>query len=197
MEGTTTELTAGQVRESVNRKMDFKVLDFVCVPIIILDDVKKVIYANQPFADLLKINRSQIVGKLLSSLVQYNEHDIVRKTEGEYTCLELWAELGGEKHYLEIREQDIVDVQGKVKGHLQVIIDSTDQKKALFEINDLLNKAKAGDLNSRIELNVKGDYKELVSSFNQLLDAVIKPIKEAQQVLLELAKGNLSVRVGR
>ena len=49
----------------------------------------------------------------------------------------------------------------------------------MFEINDLLNKAKAGDLNSRIELNVKGDYKELVSSFNQLLDAVIKPIQRS------------------
>ena len=39
--------------------------------------------------------------------------------------------IGGEKHYLEIREQDIVDVQGKVKGHLQVIIDSDGPKEGV------------------------------------------------------------------
>jgi methyl-accepting chemotaxis protein len=50
-----------------------------------------------------------------------------------------------------------------------------------------------GDLNHRgDETKVPGEYAKVIAGFNQTLDAVINPIKEASGTLKELAAGNLN-----
>jgi len=64
------------------------------------------------------------------------------------------------------------------------------------ELNQLTNASVEGDLTRRGDLvKFEGSYKEIVSGFNSILDAVIMPVKEGSVVLEEMASGNLTTRV--
>jgi methyl-accepting chemotaxis protein len=60
-----------------------------------------------------------------------------------------------------------------------------------------LEKAEmAGDLNYREEITkFEGGYRTIIEGFNKTLDAVLKPIQEADAVLQEVATGNLQTGV--
>jgi methyl-accepting chemotaxis protein len=64
------------------------------------------------------------------------------------------------------------------------------------EINQLIKAAVAGDLSQRGDTSkFTGDYSEMVSDINSLLEAVIEPIQEAADVLDRVAARELSARV--
>jgi methyl-accepting chemotaxis protein len=64
------------------------------------------------------------------------------------------------------------------------------------EIAELVKASISGKLDSRANgMSFQGDWKELIIGLNQLLEAVVKPIKEAGAVLKEMANGNLQLRV--
>jgi methyl-accepting chemotaxis protein len=61
---------------------------------------------------------------------------------------------------------------------------------------DLASSALKGDLKKRADADkLQGLFRKILEGFNETLDAVINPVNEAAQVLGEVAKGNLSVRV--
>ena len=70
-------------------------------------------------------------------------------------------------------------------------------------VEDLINEVKRlSDASIRGNLRLRGNadhfeggYRAIVEGFNQTLDAVIEPVNEANQVLQELAQGNLQVSV--
>jgi len=74
---------------------------------------------------------------------------------------------------------------------------STDSLKAMMADIDLLAQAAVdGKLDTRAEADKhRGDYKKIVQGVNGTLDAIIEPIKEAAEVLKEMANGNLQVMV--
>ena len=60
----------------------------------------------------------------------------------------------------------------------------------------LSNAAVAGQLSTRADATKhQGDFRKIVQGVNDCLDAVIKPVQEAADVLAELAKGDLTSRV--
>jgi methyl-accepting chemotaxis protein len=64
------------------------------------------------------------------------------------------------------------------------------------ESTGLASSALEGDLRKRADSNkVQGLFRTILEGFNDTLDAVINPVNESAQVLSEVAKGNLSVRV--
>ncbi|MCG8483278.1 MAG: methyl-accepting chemotaxis protein [Clostridia bacterium] len=69
-------------------------------------------------------------------------------------------------------------------------------KKVNTEIRTLVEKSVKGELSIRAEASeYEGDWNKLTSGINQLLEAIIEPIKEARLVLGEMSKGNLSARI--
>ena len=73
-------------------------------------------------------------------------------------------------------------------------------RDALKSINNeimlLSSQAKVGNLSQRVPLeNYKGDWTNLMSNLNELLQEIILPINEASGVLNEVSMGNFSVRV--
>lgn len=69
-------------------------------------------------------------------------------------------------------------------------------KELVADANMLSRAAIEGKLSTRADASKhKGDFRKVVEGVNQTLDAVIIPVQEASDVLLELAKGNLSARV--
>jgi len=64
------------------------------------------------------------------------------------------------------------------------------------ELKQLTKASVEGELTRRGDhAKFEGSYKEIVSGFNSILDAVIMPIKEGSVVLEEMASGNLTTRV--
>ncbi|TCL59259.1 methyl-accepting chemotaxis sensory transducer with Pas/Pac sensor [Hydrogenispora ethanolica] len=64
------------------------------------------------------------------------------------------------------------------------------------EVTRLTESAINGDLKVRGEAaRFTGGYQQIVTGFNQTLDAVIQPVNEAASVLEEIGKGNLAVQV--
>lgn len=66
----------------------------------------------------------------------------------------------------------------------------------LKETNGLIRASLEGNLSNRADTSAfVGGWHELVSGINRMLDAVILPIKEASDVLNEISRGNLDVKV--
>ncbi len=64
------------------------------------------------------------------------------------------------------------------------------------EIQSLIHNASDGNLNTRIVTsNYKGDWGKLVEGLNHIIGLVGEPLKEVNQVLSEVSKGNLAVTV--
>ncbi len=64
------------------------------------------------------------------------------------------------------------------------------------EVHSLTEATKQGKLQTRIDVtNFKGDWSNLMHGLNDVLEAVATPIKEMSDVLLAMAKGNLSTKV--
>lgn len=69
--------------------------------------------------------------------------------------------------------------------------------KALHEdINLMVESALEGNLAKRLDASgYEGDFKKIIEGINNLLNAVIQPIREAAHVMTDMAKGNLQLYV--
>jgi methyl-accepting chemotaxis protein len=67
----------------------------------------------------------------------------------------------------------------------------------IAEVERLTQAAVNGDLKARGNVErFEGGYQQIVSGFNQALDAMVEPVNEASAVLQEMAGGNLDVAMG-
>ncbi|MCP5499953.1 MAG: HAMP domain-containing protein [Leptospiraceae bacterium] len=64
------------------------------------------------------------------------------------------------------------------------------------DVNYLISEAIDGKLSARADASKhQGDFGKIVNGVNRLLDAVIDPMNEASEVLQQLSKGKLNIRV--
>ena len=69
-------------------------------------------------------------------------------------------------------------------------------EKILNDANKLIFENSEGNLNFRADSNkYYGSWKKLIEGVNSIQDAALAPVKESAEVLKELAKGNLTIRV--
>ncbi len=81
-----------------------------------------------------------------------------------------------------------------LKDNINKCIEAID--RLVKDTDALVDATVEGKLNTRADANMhKGDYAKIVSGINNTLDAVVKPIQEASEVLEEMAKGNMSAKV--
>ena len=85
--------------------------------------------------------------------------------------------------------------KGEVVGLCGVINDITEQKVVLKAVQDLVEKAKAGELSARANVAASGDYKKLVEGVNQMLDAVIGPLNVAAEYVDRISKGDIPQKI--
>lgn len=95
---------------------------------------------------------------------------------------------------------DVLDAE-KYSGDFKDIVNDVTALRLTFrtlvnESLELANAALDGDLKKRADAgSVPGLFSQILKGFNDTLDAVIDPINESAQVLSEVAKGNLNIRV--
>ncbi|MFQ5487727.1 MAG: methyl-accepting chemotaxis protein [Gammaproteobacteria bacterium] len=82
---------------------------------------------------------------------------------------------------------------GEYMGNMVEWYDITEQKDAERQIENLVVAASMGDLEQRLDTSkYEGFMKNLGDSINQMLDAVVSPIREGTRVLQALAEGDLT-----
>ncbi len=94
---------------------------------------------------------------------------------------------------LDLNANAILSESGEYIGNVVEWSDITAQKKAQNEVQRLIGAAVGGQLSERINADqFDGFFKTLSTGVNQMLDAVVTPLNEAQQVLSGLAEGDLT-----
>ncbi len=87
-------------------------------------------------------------------------------------------------------KDEVGELKESVKGIISSIL------ALVGDTHMLTEAAVAGQLSTRADLDKhKGDYRMIVEGINGTLDAVVQPIREASDVLEEMAKGNLRAQV--
>ncbi|NOY72142.1 MAG: methyl-accepting chemotaxis protein, partial [Gammaproteobacteria bacterium] len=86
-----------------------------------------------------------------------------------------------------------LDGDGNLMGNMVEWRDITEQKDAEHQMEALIEAASAGDLSKRIDSSTyDGFMKTLSDGINQMLNAVVDPIKEGTRVMQALAEGDLT-----
>ncbi len=87
----------------------------------------------------------------------------------------------------------ITGPNGEYMGNMVEWQDITEQKDAERQIENLVVAASMGDLEQRLDTSkYEGFMKNLGDGINQMLDAVVSPLREGTRVLQALAEGNLT-----
>ncbi|MFO8080927.1 MAG: methyl-accepting chemotaxis protein, partial [Armatimonadota bacterium] len=91
----------------------------------------------------------------------------------------------------------LFDEDGNPAGGMEVIVDLSEQKNAINEVNRLINAARAGELSERAQVDLvdSDDFRDLFEGLNAMLEAIIGPINEAAEVLEAAAERDLTRRV--
>lgn len=194
------EQIESNVKESLESKYKMAALDRA-EAVIEFNTDGTVITANQNFFNCLGYSLDEIKGHHHRMFA-----DPTYAASAEYQAF--WAKLnrgefdaglyrrlgkGGKEIWIQASYNPILDGDGKVSKIVMFATDITGQKQAQNEVEKLIQAAAVGNLSDRINTGrFQGSAKDLVSSFNQLLDAVATPLHEAQDVLKAMASGDLT-----
>lgn len=93
----------------------------------------------------------------------------------------------------EVNATAILDHKGNYMGNMVQWSDITEQKDAERQIQNLIDKAIAGELDARVSTEeYQGFMKILGEGVNSLMDTVVTPLKEITAVMRKVADGDLS-----
>jgi PAS domain S-box-containing protein len=188
----TMEASVAKETTPKGGKKDYSFLDLIQDPAFVVDADKKVIYANEAFADLVAKRREQAIGAPIGSLIKAEESGVDEAlATGNREHILTWAVIKEKKYFLEFEPTPLLDEKGGITGVLETIKDLTGQKLALLAVQDLVVKAKAGELSARADVKAEGDYKLLVDGVNEMLDAVIGPLNVAAEYVDRISKGDI------
>ncbi len=167
-----------------------------------------VVTANENFLKALGYTLEEIKGKHHSMFVEeaYRQSTEYKEfwaklNRGEYQAAE-YLRIGknGKQVWIQASYNPILDLNGKPVKVVKYATDITAEKNALNAmVADAIMLSKAaveGKLTTRADATRhKGDYRKVVQGVNDTLDAVIKPVQEASDVLRKIAAGDLRARV--
>lgn len=115
---------------------------------------------------------------------------------GDKSRLPARAEIKVGDLEFEVNATYVEGPDGQYMGNMVEWKDITEQKDAERQINNLIQNASEGKLDGRIDAeNYQGFLKGLGEGINQLMDAVVVPLKEGQASLSALADGDLTVNM--
>ena len=155
-----------------------------------------------PNGEILSANRN-----FLNATGYDSENDIIGKhhrifcdkeyaKSPEYT--KFWNDLGngevqsgefkritknGNELYLNASYTPVKDLNGKIVKVVKLASDVTAVKNTVAQINSVVSMASQGDLSERLDTSTaEGDYKVMGESINQLLDAIVAPLKDVKNI---------------
>lgn len=177
-------------------KKDFSVFELLEVPIFVADQAGQLVYGNEAFANLVGTKKEQLEGAPVLSLIQSETSGMQKSlATGDTTPVETWATIGDKKYFFEYRPTPTYDSKGTIRGVVETVVDRTGQMLALEAVQDLVAKAKAGELSARADIKAEGNYKLLVDGINEMLDALISPLNVAANYVDRISKGDTPEKI--
>src|SRR5512138_510080 len=173
--------------------------------VMIADAQRKVIYANEAVAHLLRQYQDEVsvaLPELEPEHLVGTSLDALREDPAQLAgLLEELDEMRqndlalGEAHFRESIAR-VDDADGELLGYVVEWRDRTPQVRVEAELGRVVEAAAAGDLSHRITLeDKKGFYLQLATQLNGLLDANASSLEQVSHVLTALADGDLTVRM--
>lgn len=150
-----------------------------------------VIGAFEVVTDLTAIKQA---AKIAEKIAVYQEKEVIQLTQRlkqmSQGDLNFSSEVGDADH-------DTVDVRNKfMEINNALALCNQSVASLITDTKTLSQAAIEGRLSFRADAaRHQGDFRKIVEGINSTLDEVIKPVQEAADVLQEMAKGNLQVRV--
>ncbi|MBW6409625.1 HAMP domain-containing methyl-accepting chemotaxis protein [Clostridium weizhouense] len=166
---------------------------------------------------------SILIGLYISGLITKPLEKVVHMIKemskghlGERLNISTYDELGEMAQVMDAfacdLQENVIDTMKRIsQGDMSIEINIKDEKdeispaldktiktiKALVEDANILSMAaKEGNLDIRSdETKHSGDFRKIVEGVNELIEAMVKPIKEVNSVMSEMSKGNLEVQV--
>lgn len=87
----------------------------------------------------------------------------------------------------------VIDETNQRLGTVVEWMDITDQLVAEDQVANLIQKASQGELNERLDVEMySGFMQNIASGVNQMLDAVVEPLREVKRVLSAMSDGDLT-----
>jgi len=145
--------------------------------------------------DLRKIfpgfDARNLVGQCIDQFHKNPVHQ--RQLLGAASNLPAKAEIEVAGLMFSVNATAITDHQGNLMGNMVEWSDITEQKDAERQIQSLIENAVQGELDTRIDAaKYQGFLKNLGVGINDLMDAVVQPMQEAQRVIKALSIGDLT-----
>jgi len=171
--------------------------------LMICDTDLEITYAN-PAVIMMMANRAEklraifpgfdannLVGQCIDQFHKNPAHQ--RQLLGNAANLPAAAEIKLGDIEFGVNATAINDHEGNLMGNMVEWRDITEQKDAERQIQSLIGSAVAGDLDARINTKgYEGFMKTLADGINELMEAVVVPLREGQKVVQALSEGDLT-----
>ena len=172
------------------------VLDLLPIPVFVADHNGNMVYGNDAFAKLVGVQKDKLEGAPVLSLIASETSGMQRAlATGDTSVVETWATVKDKRYFFEYRPVLTRNSKGEITGVIETVVDRTGQKLALQAVQDLVVRAKAGELSARAEIGTEGDYQLLVSGINEMLDALIDPLNVAAAYIARISRGDIPGRI--
>ena len=170
--------------------------------LMMCDNDLTITYVNPAVVELLRhrqdklrqafpgFNVENLIGQNIDQFHKNPAHQ--RSVLGNKNNLPAKAEIKLLDLDFEVNATAIEGPNGELMGNMVEWKDITEAKDAERQVENLIESAIMGELNSRIDTNqYSGFMKNLGDGVNKLMDAVVEPIDETTRVVQALAEGDL------
>ena len=91
----------------------------------------------------------------------------------------------------------LFDEEGRPAGGMEMIVDLSEQKDALEEVNRLIQAAQDGELSERAQMDIvdSADFQKLFDGLNNMLEALIQPVNVAAEYVRRISIGDLPEQI--
>ena len=190
-------------KEEAKRAQRIKVaLDNVSSNVMLANNDGEIIYCNDAVIQMMGKAEADVREQLpdfnANALVGTNFDIFYEKPEHQRRILNSLTSTNHSQIKLGNRSftliaNPVVDEQDNRLGTVVEWTDVTDQLIAENEVEQLIQQASMGQLDQRLDVDVyNGFMKNIAGGVNQMLDAVVTPVREVKSVLEALAKGDLT-----
>ncbi len=179
-----------------------KALDMVNANVMVTDKDLNIIYCNEAIMGMLENAERDIqtelrqfsVSKVMGANIDIfhknpsHQRNLLAQITDTYTANFI---LGG--RHLQVMATPVIDESGERIGYVAEWEDQTNDVLAQNLVQNLVEKAAAGELDARIdESKLNGPQAKLGAGINSLLDSVVAPVKETIRVVDLMASGDLT-----
>lgn len=177
-------------------------LDSVSSNVMMADNNGQIIYMNTAIRSMFRIAEEDIREDLpdfdAETLVGRNFDDFHKNPEHQRNVMAKMtstfrARIGVGARTFDLVANPVIGERGERLGTVVEWKDLTQQLQTEDAIENLIRDASAGQLSKRLETDeLSGFMKAIAENVNELLDAVVEPVRETKRVLSAMAEGDLT-----